>query len=84
MQTPGAGALGGVGQGDGAEVEGVHVALGAERGDAGQARIDDGGDAGDGQGGLGHVGGHDHAGAARRRAEGALLGLRIHGAVQLE
>ena len=52
-------ALGGVGAADVAQFEAIHSALGVVNQDAGQAGIDHGADAVDGQRGLGDVGGED-------------------------
>ena len=65
-------ALAGGGLADGLHAEGLDVALGGIALDARQAAVDDGADAGDGDGGLGDVGGQDDA-AVLRGAEGAGL-----------
>ena len=64
--------LAGGGLADGLHAEGLDVALGGVAFDTGEAGVDDGADAGDGDGGLGDVGGQDDA-AILRGTEGAGL-----------
>ena len=65
-------ALAGGGLADGLHAQGLDVALGGVAFDTGEAGVDDGADAGDGDGGLGDVGGQDDA-AVLRGTEGAGL-----------
>lgn len=69
-----AGALGGRGAADALKFKAVEAAARVVRGDAGKARIDDGGDALDGEGGFGDVrGADDFAQAGRGRLQSKAL-----------